>query len=126
MHMHMHMYMNVCTSSRFVYDRLSFAKIVLIPQSSPRRPQGPDQCVACQNFFLEIREDGQEVTLCVEECPFGTYRTEGLTQCLPCHDHCREAGCVGELPYLDRNNGCLECGLVQLQRNGSQVQRKIL
>ena len=41
---------------------------------------------------------------------------------MTCHEHCdRDAGCAGSLPFLDRNDGCRDCSLVQLTRSGRQV-----
>lgn len=58
----------------------------------------------------------------METCPLGTYLVANLSECVPCHEHCSaEVGCAGPLPYLDRENGCIDCTLVQLTRSGSQV-----
>ena len=85
--------------------------------------QGPEHCVACRNLTLySNNSSGARVRTCLGSCPVGTYLVSDRSECVPCHEHCsREVGCVGPLPYLDLQDGCLDCTLVQLDRNGSQV-----
>ena len=84
--------------------------------------QGPDHCNECRTNFLQTQINGSPVRLCLETCPVGTYLNQTTSECVPCYEHCdREIGCVGPLPYLDLNNGCLNCSLVQLNHAGGQV-----
>lgn len=81
----------------------------------------------CRTYFVEIRTENTIPYLCVDSCPVGTY-LPGInsTECVPCHEHCNdEEGCAGPLPYLDRNNGCIECSLVQLTQSGAQVKMSL-
>lgn len=75
--------------------------------------------------MLEHFPNGSYGITCVESCPVGTFQSES-SECMPCHEHCDiNAGCGGPLPFLDRDNGCRDCSLVQLTRSGRQVSIKI-
>ena len=89
--------------------------------------QGADHCASCRTYFLRTLLNGTLGRLCVESCPIGTYLEAGRSECVPCHEHCsREVGCAGPLPYLDVQNGCLDCSLVQLNQTGEQVRMCII
>ena len=79
----------------------------------------------CRNLTLySNNSSGVQVQTCLGSCPVGTYLVSDRRECVPCHEYCsRGVGCVGPLPYLDLQNGCLECTLVQLYRNGRQVHK---
>ena len=80
-------------------------------------------CHACRTYFVRVGMERAHHNVCVDVCPAGTYLDRNSSECTPCFAHCSaEVGCVGPVPYVDRANGCLDCSLVQLDRNGSQVK----
>ena len=93
----------------------SFKKLIAILQ-------GPEHCVRCRSLFL--RTQTSSGITCLDSCPVGTYLVPESSECVPCHEHCNvETGCAGPLPYLNRENGCIDCSLVQLRRSGEQVSQ---
>ena len=69
--------------------------------------------------------NGMTFRTCVDSCPVGTYLVPKISECVPCNEHCdANAGCGGSLPYLDRENGCKDCALVQLRRLGQVISKK--
>ena len=83
--------------------------------------QGPEHCNQCRNYYIEeILGAGSVSRVCVETCPQGTYLNTTSRQCIPCHEAC-QGMCAGPLPYVNRTFGCLECGRVELDREGRQV-----
>ena len=90
--------------------------------------QHPEDCRVCSRIFFETElPNGSTFRTCVKECPIGTYLDVQLPGCLPCYEHCSiDAGCAGPLFYLDLQNGCLNCSLVQLNQMGEQVCHLII
>jgi hypothetical protein len=90
--------------------------------------QRPDLCVSCSNLFVQTRLlNGNASFICVESCPAGTYLKPERDECVPCYEHCDlDAGCAGPLPYVDMENGCRDCSLIQLTRSGGQVSTKLM
>ena len=63
-----------------------------------------------------------KLMFCVSECSVGTYLSNETIECVPCFEGCNTAtGCAGPLPFLDKENGCLDCDRVVLNRDGAQV-----
>ncbi|XP_064389307.1 epidermal growth factor receptor-like isoform X3 [Halichondria panicea] len=82
---------------------------------------GPEFCNACQNLFIRTNETADQNVICLLSCPVSTHLRSGTLECVPCHEGCDPfVGCIGPLPYLDLENGCLDCDRVILNRNGTQ------